>query len=119
MSSQDFSKEFRLLKPAHFEHVFSDATPAVSPQVTALARKNNLTNPRLGITVPKKRVKKAVGRNRIKRIIRESFRQQQHRLPNIDIVIIAKTGIADLTNQELNLLLEKLWKKLIKRCAVD
>lgn len=117
MSSQDFSKEFRLLKPAHFEHVFQDATPAVSPQITALARLNNQTNPRLGITIPKKRVKKAVDRNRLKRLIRESFRQQAYRFPNIDIVIIAKSGIGEMENKEVTMLLEKLWKKLIKRCA--
>lgn len=117
MSSQEFSKEFRLLKPAHFEHVFSDATPAVSPQVTALARKNNQNNPRLGITIPKKRVKNAVDRNRLKRLIRESFRTQAHRFPNIDIVIIAKSGAGKLSNDDVAQLLEKLWKKLIKRCA--
>ncbi len=34
------------------------------------------------ISVPKKRFKHAVDRNRIKRLIRESFRQQKHNLSN-------------------------------------
>ena len=117
MSSQDFSKEYRLLKPAHFEHVFSNATPAVSPQITALAKINPLTVSRLGITIPKKRVKKASDRNRIKRVIRESFRARKDDLPCIDIVIIGKSGLDKLDNAEIFIILEKLWKKLIKRCA--
>lgn len=117
MSSQDFSKEFRLLKPAHFEHVFADATPAVSPQITALGRKNQISYPRLGITIPKKRVRKASDRNRIKRLVRESFRTNKQNLPNIDIVIIGKSGLDKLDNNEVFLILDKLWKKLKKRCA--
>lgn len=117
MSSQEFSKEYRLLKSAHFEHVFSDATPAVSPTITALAKKNNLSNSRIGITIPKKRVKKASDRNRIKRIVRESFRNRKDQLPHIDIVIIGKSGLDKLDNVEIFNTLEKLWKKLIKRCA--
>lgn len=114
---QGFSKEYRLLKPAHFEHVFNEAVPSVSPQLTILARKSDSNNPRLGITIPKKRVKKACDRNRVKRIIRESFRVKKQQLPEIDIVVIGKSGLSELNNSEISNLLEKLWKKLIKRCA--
>lgn len=117
MSSQGFSKEFRLLKPTHFEHVFNNAIPSVSPQLTLLARTSDNTCPRLGITIPKKRVKKACDRNRVKRIIRESFRTRKQQLPDVDIVVIGKTGLSDLSNAEISNLLDKLWKKLVKRCA--
>ncbi|WP_026376039.1 ribonuclease P protein component [Aestuariibacter salexigens] len=116
MGENNFSRELRLLTPTHFQHVFSDAIPAVSPHLTLLARKNELTYPRLGITVSKKNVKHAVERNRIKRIIRESFRHHQHNLPTIDIIAIGKRGIAQLDNQQLFSVLEKQWIKLIKRC---
>nr|WP_205967598.1 ribonuclease P protein component [Paraglaciecola sp. 20A4] len=111
-----FSRELRLLTPTHFEFVFKNATPAVSPNLTLLARYNEGLNPRLGITVAKKRVKKAHDRNRIKRIVRESFRNHQQSLPNIDIVVVGKSGLDKLSNQELFLVLSKLWKKLAKRC---
>jgi ribonuclease P protein component len=111
-----FSRELRLLTPDDFQPVFKNAIPAVSPHLTLLARKNNLDHPRIGMAIPKKHIKSAVGRNRIRRIVREQFRRQQHKLPAIDIVVIAKAGIADLSNQEINKVLDKLWRKLVQRC---
>ena len=105
-----------MLTPADFQPVFKQAVPAVSPHLTLLARKNTLNHPRLGMAIPKKHIKHAVGRNRIRRVVREQFRHQQHQLPAFDIVVIAKAGIADLSNEEINKILDKLWRKLIQRC---
>lgn len=112
-----FKRESRLLTPKQYSNVFEQAIPAVSTHFTLLARKNYLCNARVGMTIPKKKVKLAVNRNRIKRCIRESFRLTAHRLPNIDIIIIAKHGINDLSNHEITQQLEKLWIKITKRCA--
>lgn len=116
MGENHFSRDVRLLTPTHFEFVFKNATPAVTQTLTLLARHNDVATPRLGITIAKKRVKKAHDRNRVKRIIRESFRNQKPSLPNIDIVVVGKSGLDKLSNQELFLILNKLWKKLAKRC---
>ncbi|MBE1300810.1 MAG: ribonuclease P protein component [Alteromonadaceae bacterium] len=117
MGSASFTKEQRLLKPAHFEYVFQDATPAASPHITVLARLNsNNSAPRLGITIPKKKVKLAVQRNRIKRLVRESFRLYADQLPNADIIVIGKSGIGDMQNNQITDLLEKQWRKIVKRC---
>lgn len=117
VGENSFSRELRLLTPAHFENVFQKAVPAVSPQFTVLAKFNQLDHPRLGITVSKKRVRKAHDRNRVKRLVRESFRLQQHELPKADIVVVGKSGVDALSNKQLFELLTKLWKKLSKRCA--
>jgi len=117
VGENQFSRELRLLTPTHFEYVFSNAIPSVSPQFTLLARANQTNNPRLGITISKKRVRRAHDRNRLKRIVRESFRLEQQLLPNIDIVVVGKSGVDKLSNQELFALLSKLWKKLANRCA--
>ncbi|QJR80977.1 ribonuclease P protein component [Alteromonas pelagimontana] len=117
MGENKFSRELRLLTPSHFTYVFDDATPAVSPSFTILARKNQLESPRLGITLAKKRIRKAHERNRIKRLIRESFRHKVTGLPHVDIIVIGKSGADKLSNEEVYATLDKLWKKLAKRCV--
>ncbi|MDU0353355.1 ribonuclease P protein component [Paraglaciecola aquimarina] len=116
MGENNFSRELRLLTPTHFEYVFKKAIPSVSPQITLLARFNDINNPRLGITLSKKRVKYAHDRNRVKRLIRESFRVKRQTFPNIDIVVVGKSGLDKMSNEEIVLLLGKLWKKLVSRC---
>ena len=116
MINKSFPRELRLLTPEHFKTVFADPVRSASPHITILAKTNNLGHARLGLAVPKKAIKLAVGRNRVKRIFRESFRLRQHEFPNIDIVVIAKSGISNLDNAEINALLEKLWRKLCRRC---
>ncbi len=70
-----------------------------------------LGHPRIGLTVAKKYVKQANERNRIKRLMRESFRLHQYVLPTMDFVILSKQGIADLDNIAIMQELEKLWHR--------
>lgn len=51
-----------------------------------LAAPNQLEYPRLGLIVPKKIVPTAVGRNRIKRLLREDFRLLQDRIAGLDVI---------------------------------
>ncbi len=61
----------------------------------AFARDGDAEEPRLGIAVPKK-VGGAVVRNRIKRQLRELWRERLDRLPrNADFVIVAREGLAE------------------------
>nr|WP_086937703.1 ribonuclease P protein component [Thaumasiovibrio occultus] len=112
MSNYAFRRELRLLTPEHYRHVFQQAQRAGSPHLTILARNNQLDIPRLGMAVPKKQIKLAVDRNRFKRLVRESFRLHQHTLPTQDYVVIAKKSANELTNDELNQVLNKLWHRL-------
>lgn len=109
-----FSRELRLLAPVQFKAVFEQPFRASTPQLTLLARENSLENPRLGLTVAKKHLKRAHDRNRIKRIVRESFRLKQQQLPCYDFVFVAKAGIGKLSNTELFEILEKLWQRHIR-----
>lgn len=114
MNKLTFSRELRLLAPVQFQAVFSDPLRASTPQLTLLSKANNALLPRLGLTVAKKHLKRAHDRNRIKRIVRESFRLKQHELPLHDFVFVAKAGIGKLSNQELFETLEKLWQRHIR-----
>lgn len=116
----EFNRESRLLTPGQFQYVFTKPIRFGSRHFTILITPTNLTedsdkNNRLGLAIAKKRVKLAVQRNRIKRIIRESFRLNQHDLPAIDMVVMVKSGIDQLDNKEINQELEKIWRKIIQR----
>lgn len=114
MITLNFSRELRLLTPVHFKYVFEQPFRASTPEITILARPNQLTHPRLGLTVAKKHLKRAHDRNRIKRLCRESFRLLQHNLPNYDFVVVAKKGIGRLDNPTFYQHLDKLWHRHIR-----
>jgi len=69
----------------------------------------------MGLTVAKRYVKRANQRNRIKRVIRDSFRLNQHDIPHLDIVVLVRNGVMEMENAEINKLIEKLWRKLSRR----
>jgi len=48
---------------------------------------NNLGYARLGVIVPKRNEPKAVGRNQLKRQVREWFRNCQRALNNVDLLV--------------------------------
>ncbi|CAD6365174.1 Ribonuclease P protein component [Shewanella putrefaciens] len=104
-----------MLTPAQFKSVFSNPIKASSAEITLLAIPNSEQHPRLGLTVAKRYVKRANQRNRIKRIIRDSFRLNQHDIPHLDIVVLVRNGVMEMENAEINKLIEKLWRKLSRR----
>jgi len=54
-------------------------------------------NARLGVVVAKKLLKRAVDRNKVKRVIREQFRCCRPALPSVDLIVrlAAKPAILD------------------------
>ena len=69
-------------------------------------------NARLGLAVSRKVSKRAVERNRIKRLIRESFRAEREGLPALDILVIPRTSAAGTPNPVLSADLGLAWRKL-------
>jgi len=79
---------------------------------------SNLTGKaRLGLAISKKAVPLATRRNRLKRIIRDMFRQLASTLPAVDMVIYIQPGAAPLAAPECRQILLQLWKKVADRCA--
>ena len=67
-------------------------------------RVNDLNVARLGLIVSKKTAKLATQRNYMRRVMRELFRLNQHKLPTIDLVIqiqkaFEKTDFIDIKNE--------------------
>ncbi|MBV5302017.1 MAG: ribonuclease P protein component [Methylococcales bacterium] len=111
-----FSQQLRLKKPAEYKKVFTNPTKSSDMYFTLLAVKNEFDYPRLGLVIAKKNIRKAVHRNRIKRIIRDNFRCHRHNVCNIDIVVMARREAQDVTSFLLQKSLEKHWLKLVTRC---
>jgi ribonuclease P protein component len=105
-----FNKAQRLLKKSDYDHVFVQAKKIVTTDFVLLCRENNIGYARLGLALSKKMIAKAHDRNRIKRLLRECFRQTQ--LPAVDIIFLARSGVAQQTNLGINTRLSKTWEKL-------
>lgn len=67
---------------------------------------------RLGLAVSRKVSKRAVARNRIKRLARESFRQHRADLAAWDVLVIARASAATAGNPELRDDLAGAWTRL-------
>ena len=83
----------RLQRPTEFAAVFASNNKSSDEVFLFLARKNGTDIARLGVTVPKRHITKAVDRNHAKRIIRESFRLQKKKLKGMDVVVLVKKEI--------------------------
>lgn len=108
----DFPPRARLRVSAEFQAVFKGGRRLSSPQLRLFAHvRAEATEPRLGVAVSKKVDKRAVGRNRIKRIARDLFRRERHRLPPGDYVLIAQPGASALEADALR----AQWAQLLER----
>lgn len=101
------------MRPADFQEVFNQTNFKISGvNFLLLARCNELAHPRLGVAIAKKKVRRAVDRNRLKRQIRDCFRLNQNQIPAVDIVFLARQEITMLPLQEFRSALEQAWKQL-------
>lgn len=111
-----FPRRARLLKPDEFKAVFGTGFRSSERWLSAIATPNTLGHARLGLAVAKKTVPDAVDRNRIKRQIRESFRNRQHELPSVDIVLLTRAGCQQATALQRHQILERLWTRIAVSC---
>lgn len=116
MRPASFPPAARLRQPSEFNHVFRDGSRSADACFVVLSCGNQAGTARLGITVAKKVVAGAAKRTRIKRAVRESFRQNRQLLPALDIVVQARQVARKCDNAELRASLDRHWQELIKRC---
>jgi ribonuclease P protein component len=82
-----FRRAHRLYKTDEFSSVFAFKRVLRGRFYVLHYRPNGLDTARLGLAVAKKMLKRASGRNLLKRIAREAFRLQRENLPACDLVV--------------------------------
>ena len=112
MGDHSFPKIERILKRSEFLRLSGQGKKIHTRCFLAAVLEGSGGNTRIGITVSKK-VGKAVERNRIKRIVREFYRNRDKNLSGIrDINIIAKRRASGMAGAGLVQELEQLFAKI-------
>jgi ribonuclease P protein component len=88
-------KAARILRRREFLRVQQTGRRLYSGEVLVIALDSGGDRPRIGITVSSK-IANAVGRNRVKRWVREAFRAQRDSFPAVDLVVVARKGATDM-----------------------
>ena len=108
-----FPRSNRLTGSGEYRRVFNNPTRSSDRYFTVLSRPNTCADTaRLGLAVSKKILKSAVKRNRMTRIIRESFREVAGDLHSQDVVVLVKKPVETTENAILRRSLYSHWKKL-------
>jgi ribonuclease P protein component len=109
MTPNRFPRTARVRARNDFDRIFKHgrrvALPVLAlhftPAAPSPADGEGIAVPRLGLAVSRKVDPRAVGRNRIKRALRETFRQHRTRIRPGDYVLVARPGAARCTGSAL------------------
>jgi len=100
---------------AAFGRVFRGADRSRDAYFTVLSKPNGLGIARLGLAISKKHCRLATERNRLKRLVRESFRRHQDVLAGLDVVVIAQPAAKEAAHAALFDSLERHWHQSRRR----
>jgi len=110
-----FPRSHRLAAKAEFSRVFDEPFKVSQRHLTVLYKSNQKKHARIGIIVGKRVANSAVARNRIRRVVRDSFRLNQERLIGWDIVVIARQQCDVLSKEKIRKGIDDLWERLLKQ----
>jgi len=107
MKPLSLPKSSLLRKPREYKNVYNRGKRIRGDRITIIYVPNDGEENRLGISVHG--IKRAVKRNRIKRIIREFFRLNRSFItPASDIVIAIRDGFSSDSTNEIKLLVDRM-----------
>lgn len=116
MVANGHPRAHRLLTAGDFRSVFDQVeVKAACPELLLLARPNPSAQARLGFILSRKNCRSAVARNRVKRVAREVFRNHYSNWPQLDIILLGRPGIDQLSKAELHRLIDKQLQRLTRR----
>jgi ribonuclease P protein component len=112
-----FGAALRLRSKLQFDAVYAGGRRLDDRFFALRVKANGLAHARVGLAVAVKTAGNAVKRNRLRRLVRESFRLAQHELPGVDVVVAAKFPSAQAPVSSLRDSLATLWKRVASTCA--
>ncbi|MGI9305577.1 MAG: ribonuclease P protein component [Gammaproteobacteria bacterium] len=115
-ASRTLPRAVRLTGSRQYRRVFEQAVRSNDTAFTLLARHNDIGYARLGLVISRKCAKRAVARNRIKRLVRSSFRECRYELPSVDIVAMCRPVVQGMSNADIAVSLATHWNRLSRQC---
>lgn len=107
-----FRRAQRLRRPAQFRDVYARGRRIGNEMFAANVLANGTDSARLGLSIAVRALGGAVRRNRVRRLIRESFRLHRRALPALDIIVSARGPARAASAAELRAALERLWQRI-------
>jgi ribonuclease P protein component len=106
-----FSRAERLRRTVDFDRAYTEGKKVASSSLVLFFCPSRQEATRLGVSVSKK-IGKAVVRNRVKRLLRESFRLNKHALKKgYDILLVARMGIQGMRFRQVEVLILELFRR--------
>lgn len=108
-----FPREARLLRGSDYRRILGNRTARFrGHQIEVRYTPSPAGCARLGMTVPRRALRRAVDRNRFKRIVRESFRHQRAELPTVDVLVRPARGVHRLDPEAVREELTRAWARI-------